>query len=527
MTMSVDPTARALSRVGEVLKDKWTLDRLLGVGGMAAVYAATHRNKKRVAVKVLLPELANDPEVRARFVHEGYAANTIEHPGAVSVLDDDVADDGAPFLVMELLEGETLDARWERKGRKLEVIEVLTVTDQLLDVLGAAHTKGIVHRDIKPENLFLTREGKLKILDFGIARILEAARSKNETRAGFVMGTPAFMAPEQAMAKWDEVDGRTDLWAVGATMFTLLTGQHVHEAGTGNEQLIRTATQPARPIGSFSTGLHPAVCALIDRALAFERDLRFPDARSMREAVRAAYAAMKSGAEPGVRVSLTSAAEYAQPARSGGTVGFEQAPVSRMVTRAASSTAIGGTMGAGVTMAMDPAIAVATRGAERDAASAEVARAQPVVTEINQRLAAVRKKAAQMQDAVNAARKELAAEEERFRRATNTRMEGVGEARRDFRRTMMAFASMAYTDTASFDGPDFQALRDDNVKMRLAADARAKEVRVHEVALTSFDAKSVRTGLIVFALGVVLVILLILSPIFIRALTDETGTLSR
>src|SRR5262249_49393791 len=145
-----------------------------GVGGMAAVYAATHRNKKRFAVKVLHSDHSRDQDVRARFLQEGYAANHIEHPGAVSVIDDEVTDDGAAFLVMELLIGETFEARWARHGQKLDPAEVLGFTEQLLDVLAAAHTKGVVHRDIKPENVFLTREGQIKVLDFGIARIFEA-----------------------------------------------------------------------------------------------------------------------------------------------------------------------------------------------------------------------------------------------------------------------------------------------------------------------------------------------------------------
>src|SRR3954447_11686335 len=127
MSASPEAIARAQTRVRIVLKDKWRLDSLLGVGGMAAVYAATHRNQKRVAVKVLLPELSNDEDVRTRFLREGYAANTIGHPGAVSVLDDDVAEDGAAFLVMELLEGETVEARWERKMNQLPLVEALAI----------------------------------------------------------------------------------------------------------------------------------------------------------------------------------------------------------------------------------------------------------------------------------------------------------------------------------------------------------------------------------------------------------------
>src|SRR5690606_30373931 len=154
MSDADDPLVqRAKARVGSVLNDKWTLNALLGVGGMAAVYAGTHRNKKRGAVKLLHAELSHEPSVRERFLREGYVANTVDHPGAVRVDDDDVTEDGAAFLVMELLEGETLDGRAQRKGGRLPVEEVLPIADQLLDTLTAAHGKGIVHRDLKPENL--------------------------------------------------------------------------------------------------------------------------------------------------------------------------------------------------------------------------------------------------------------------------------------------------------------------------------------------------------------------------------------
>src|SRR5580698_7091819 len=276
-TFHDDPqVVRARGRIGVLLQDKWRLESLLGVGGMAAVYAATHRNGKRVAVKMLHEEFSHDEEVRTRFLQEGYAANIIQHEGAVSVLDDDLAPDGSAFLVMELLEGETVDQRWENHGRRLPVEEALSIADQLLDVLAAAHAKNIVHRDVKPENLFITKAWVLKVLDFGIAKVFERAEARRTTtQAGMVMGTPAYMAPEQARARWDEVDGRTDLWAVGATMFTLLSGRHVHEGATGNEQLILSATTPAPSLGAVAPELPPAIAAIVDRALAFERERRW------------------------------------------------------------------------------------------------------------------------------------------------------------------------------------------------------------------------------------------------------------
>jgi serine/threonine protein kinase len=280
---------RAAARVGRSIKDKWTLDRLIGVGGMAAVYAATHRNKKQAAIKMLHPELSLDPVVRDRFLREGYASNSVGHSGAVRVDDDDVAEDGCAYIVMELLDGETVEQRWQRKNYRLPPEEVLSLMDQLLDTLNHAHEKGIVHRDIKPENLFLTRDGAVKVLDFGIARLHELTGLVTSTQTGNTMGTPAFMAPEQARARWEDVDARTDLWAVGATMFTLLTGQFVHEGETVNETLAMAVTQPARSLSSLRPDLHPALIALVDRALAYDKAKRWPDATTMQEALRHVY----------------------------------------------------------------------------------------------------------------------------------------------------------------------------------------------------------------------------------------------
>lgn len=276
--------------VGTVLRAKYHLDRVLGVGGMAVVYAATHRNQKRVAIKILHAELSLREDVRARFLREGYAANTVDHPGAVAVLDDDVTDEGAAFLVMELLEGESLEHLWEKSGRKLPAEAILALGHQLLDVLAAAHAKSIVHRDIKPANLFLTREGQLKVLDFGIARVRDAAASIAEaTGSGLVLGTPAFMSPEQALARAQEIDARTDVWAAGATLFSLLAGRHVHEGENSQQVLIRAATTPAPSLGSIAPEAPRSIVELVDRALAFDKGERWPSAEAMRDAIRDAH----------------------------------------------------------------------------------------------------------------------------------------------------------------------------------------------------------------------------------------------
>lgn len=284
--------ARARTRLGRVLKSKWRLDRLIGVGGMGAVYAATHRNGREVAVKMLHASLSQDDEVRGRFLREGYVANKIKHPGAVIVLDDDIDDqDGSVFLVMELLEGQTVESLWRHRGQRLAPSDVLRIADSVLDVLAVAHAQGIVHRDIKPDNIYLSNEGVVKILDFGISRLREvSAVSELATRSGFFMGTPAFMAPEQARARWSEMDARSDLWALGATMFTLLSGRLVHEADTVNEVLLAAMTKRAPSLRDVAPDCPPEVVRIVDRALAFDKTERWLDAASMQVAVREALA---------------------------------------------------------------------------------------------------------------------------------------------------------------------------------------------------------------------------------------------
>ncbi|HEX8790190.1 MAG TPA: serine/threonine-protein kinase, partial [Polyangiaceae bacterium] len=263
---------------------------LLGVGGMASVYAATHRNGKRAAVKVLHFSAAHDNVVRARFLREGYVANRVEHPGAVSVLDDDVDEDGTVFLVMELLSGETIEDRRIACGGTMPVGDVLSSMEQVLDVLAAAHAKHIVHRDLKPGNLFITSGGAVKVLDFGIARLADMTQPRTATTSfSSSMGTLGFMAPEQARGRWELVDARTDLWSIGATMFTLLSGRYVHEAGTANEQLLEAMTKPAPPLASYVPNVHPEAAKVVVRALLYERADRWQSAKEMQAALRAAY----------------------------------------------------------------------------------------------------------------------------------------------------------------------------------------------------------------------------------------------
>jgi serine/threonine protein kinase len=244
---------RARARVGTTVGGKYRLDALLGVGGMAAVYRATHRNGAVFALKILHQEHALRGEVRARFLREGYIANSIRHPGVARVVDDDAIDGGDVYIVMELLEGVAVDRLAARFRERLPVRPVVALGIGVLDVLGAAHAAGVIHRDIKPGNLFVAFDGRVVLLDFGIARVYDAATAGGvTTAAGIVLGTPAFMAPEQAAGDKAALGPRTDLWSLGAAMFTAMTGRTVHLADGGPQFLVMSATRPATRFATSS-----------------------------------------------------------------------------------------------------------------------------------------------------------------------------------------------------------------------------------------------------------------------------------
>jgi serine/threonine protein kinase len=303
--LTEDADRQAHERVGCVLDDKWTLESLLGVGGMAAVYSATHRNGARAAVKVLHAGLSRLKEVRERFLREGYAANRVEHAGAVKVLDDDVVvsgpESGTAYIVMELLEGESLQDRLER-GPPLGELEFLSIAASVLEVLEAAHARGVVHRDLKPENLFLVRFSedagagglpsgpRVKVLDFGLARLVQGQAI---TSYGLALGTPSFMSPEQAAGRIDEIDGRTDLFALAATGFRICTGRRIHEAANPVDLVRKMASLAAPRVRSVRPEVSEACSRVIDRALEFRREDRYESAAVMRADVERAVAELE------------------------------------------------------------------------------------------------------------------------------------------------------------------------------------------------------------------------------------------
>ncbi len=279
---------RALARVGTTLRGKYRIEAVLGVGGMAFVYRATDESGHEYAIKMLHPELSVRESIRKRFLREGRAASAVKHAGVVAIVDEGEDEAGAAYLAMELLHGASLEAVAHARGGRLPVQYACTVLDQLLDVLVAAHAAGVIHRDLKPSNLFVTDDGVMKVLDFGIARVRDGlASEKDATATGVLLGTPAFMAPEQARGKSSEIDARTDLWAAAATFFTLASGKTVHEGENSAQLMIAAATTLPRSVRTVAS-LPAPVTRVIDRALSFDRKARYENATAMRDAFREA-----------------------------------------------------------------------------------------------------------------------------------------------------------------------------------------------------------------------------------------------
>ncbi len=293
-----DSAEVARKRVGTTLRDVWRVLRPLGCGGTAWVYVGAGSSGSLVAIKVLHSRLATHEEVTSRFMREAEVAKVINHPGVVQMYDEGMSDDDVPFMVMELLEGETLEERRLRKGGKLPVDEVLWATDQILGILMSAHKKGVVHRDIKPENIFLTTKNEIKVLDFGIARY-RSGESSAATKIGSMLGSLHYMPPEQGRGDWDKVGVQTDLWAVGATMFALIAGRPVHDEKDLMSQLEAITRSPAPSLDKYAPEVSETVALLVAQALQFDSHRRWSDAATMQLALRITYHSGDNGTMPG------------------------------------------------------------------------------------------------------------------------------------------------------------------------------------------------------------------------------------
>jgi len=259
--------------LGETLSNSYRVVRRIGIGGMGSVYEARHTrmNGRRLALKIMHTELARKTELVTRFRREAEVAALAHHPNVLEVFDVDETPEGIPYIVAELLEGEDLAQRLERVG-KLSLEETVTVVRQLCAALSAAHAVGIVHRDMKPDNVFIVGDSTVKLLDFGIARLTDPGAA-NRTRTGVVMGTPAYMAPEQARGQ--KVDHRCDVYAVGAIIYRCLTGRELYNHEDPAAVLMSVLTkEPDRP-RAIVPDLPEAAEVVIERAIARNPAERF------------------------------------------------------------------------------------------------------------------------------------------------------------------------------------------------------------------------------------------------------------
>ncbi len=283
-----DPNSRrAAARVGQVLNQKYELRALLGSGAMGAVYRAWHPFLEReVAIKILHADLLGSKEHMSRFHRESRMASALNHPNIVSVFDGGHADDGAPYLVQELLDGEDLSKMMDR-GR-LGMSDAFDITLQLLDALAAAHKADIVHRDVKPENVFLVQDerGKrtVKLVDFGIGKRNSASDASFMTDPGVALGTPHYMSPEQVLAH--NLDARSDIYAVGALLYHALAGEPVVNAETIDELLVKIVRDDAPSLATKRSDLPEWLVLVVDKALRRDPELRFSHATEMADAIQ-------------------------------------------------------------------------------------------------------------------------------------------------------------------------------------------------------------------------------------------------
>jgi eukaryotic-like serine/threonine-protein kinase len=276
--------------VGEVIAEKYRILRLLGEGGMGAVYEGENvRIRHRVAIKVLHAAVAGNKEVIDRFEREAEVAGQAGSEHIVEVLDLGALPNGQRFMVMEFLDGESLAMRVDAHG-PMTIAELIPAALQLLDGLAAAHDAGIVHRDLKPENVYLLRSRGgtrdfVKILDFGISKFNLAADNRvNVTRTGSVMGTPCYMSPEHARGARD-VDFRTDLYGVGVMLYECLSGVRPFDGENPNEVLFKVVLEDPPKLAELVPGLDPRLIAIVDKGMARNRDQRFQTAREFQEAL--------------------------------------------------------------------------------------------------------------------------------------------------------------------------------------------------------------------------------------------------
>jgi serine/threonine-protein kinase len=258
--------------------------RLVGRGGMGEVYLAVQPEiGSRVAIKILAPQCALNPQLVERFFAEARAVNVIRHENIVNMIDLAYLPDGRPYIVMEFLDGAPLSDLIARKG-PLPLGSAVMLVQEVLDVLGSVHARGITHRDLKPDNVFVTAAGRVKVLDFGIAKLAPELQARDiATRTGALLGTPHYMSPEQARTR--PADHRSDLYSTGVILYEALTGRRPFEADALYELLRQHIEQPPPSLRPLRPDLPPALEQVVLRALQKDPALRFQSAADFARAL--------------------------------------------------------------------------------------------------------------------------------------------------------------------------------------------------------------------------------------------------
>ncbi|MFO0576129.1 MAG: protein kinase [Polyangia bacterium] len=320
--------------------------RKLGEGGMGVVFEAIHETiSRRVAIKLLNPEFARNPNVLSRFFNEARAVNLIDHPGLVQVSDLGQSSDGTAYIVMELLKGETLTHRLQSYGGRMPVPQVLLVAWQIADALATAHSKGIVHRDLKPDNIMLVPDSlvaggeRAKLLDFGIAKLMEAG--PNKTTSNMIMGTPRYMSPEQCRGA-GQVDEKTDVYSLGVMLYQMLTGRTPFEGEGSGDLIIKHVMQEPPPLQEAAPTVPVALCKFVHLLLTKDRTARPAMATVVRELslLRSLPATAKAEPQPSSNPALIGSSSIVPTVLSSAAAELpaaDRAPVGRHRSRVAAA----------------------------------------------------------------------------------------------------------------------------------------------------------------------------------------------
>ncbi len=274
---------------GTAIDGKYRIEGIIGVGGMGVVYRAEQTKISRlVALKMLLPEYTVYPDLVARVEREARTAGQIDHPNVVAITDLGVTQSYGPYIAMELLRGEELATVVENAGGRLDPAEAVEIVRQMLAGLEAAHRKGVIHRDLKPENVFLSTDDdgkrRVKLLDFGISKLRDDKELNSLTRTGTVMGTPQFMAPEQAAGARDQ-DARIDLYATGAVLYAILCNGLPYEAENYNLLISEILNRSPIQILQRNPSLDPRLASIVMKSIAKKPESRYQSAKEMAEAL--------------------------------------------------------------------------------------------------------------------------------------------------------------------------------------------------------------------------------------------------